>query len=73
MKNLILANLEDEMNSRESVHRALYVLRFTIHSEIKKTPFEIHFEREPRTKLSNVKIAVSVDSKEIRREKERIA
>ena len=36
MKNLILANLENEINPRESVNRALYVLRFTIHSETKK-------------------------------------
>ena len=65
MKNLILANLEDEIYLRESVNRALYVLRFTIHSETKKTPFEIHLGREPRTKLSNLKNAVSVDSKDL--------
>ena len=41
------------------------MLRFTINSETKKTPFEIHFEREPRTKLSNLKHAVSVDSKDL--------
>ena len=64
MKNLILANLEDEINLRESVNRALYVPRFTIHSETKKTLFEIHFGREPRFKLSNLKNAVSVDSKD---------
>ena len=56
MKNLILTNLEDDIHLRESVNRALYVLRFTIHSETKKTPFEIHFGREPRTKSSNLKM-----------------
>ena len=65
MKNLILTNLEDEINLRERVKRALHVLRFTIHSETKKTPFETHFGREPRTKLSNLKRAVSVDSKDL--------
>ena len=65
MENLIMANLEDEINLRESVNRALYVLRFTIHSEIKKTPFEIHSGREPRTKLSNLKNDASVDSKDL--------
>ena len=35
IKNLILANLEDEINLRESINRALYVLRFTVHSETK--------------------------------------
>ena len=37
MENLILANLEDGTNLRESVNRALHVLRFTIHSQTKKT------------------------------------
>ena len=31
LKNLILANLEHNQNLRESVNRALYVQRFTIH------------------------------------------
>ena len=53
LKNLVLANLEDDQNLRESVNRALHVLRFTIHSETKKTPFELHFGRTPRTKLFN--------------------
>ena len=34
-------------------------------SETKKTPFELHFRREPGTKLSNLKNAVSVDSKDL--------
>ena len=36
IKNLKLANLEDQINLREGVNRALHVLRFTIHSETKK-------------------------------------
>ena len=55
LENLILANLEDGQNLRESVNRALHVLRFTVHSETKKTPFELHFGQTPRTKLSNLK------------------
>ena len=65
LKNLTLAILEDNQNLRESVNRALYVLRFTIHSEAKKTPFELHFGRTPRTKLSNLKNSILVDSKDI--------
>ena len=65
LKNLILTNLEDELNLRESINRALYVLRFTKHSETKKTPFEIQFGRAPRTRLTNLKNAVSVDSKDL--------
>ena len=38
------------------------MLRFTIHSETKKTPFETHFGREPRTNLSTLKNAVPVYS-----------
>ena len=63
LKNLILTNLEDGLNLRESINRALYVLRFTKHPETKKTPFEIQFGRAPRTRLTNLKKAVSVDSK----------
>ena len=65
MKNLIKANLEEEQNLRESSNKALYVLRFTIHSELKKTPFELHFGQKPGTKLFNLKNTVSVDSKEL--------
>ena len=57
--------MEDEINLRESVNRALYVLGITVHSETKKSPFEIHFGRAPRTRLSNLKNAVSVDSKDL--------
>ena len=35
LKNLVLANVEDDQNVGESVNRALYVLRFTIQSETK--------------------------------------
>ena len=65
LKNLILVNLEDGQNLRESINRALFVLRFTKHSETKKTLFEAHFGRTPRTKLSNQKNALSVDSKDL--------
>ena len=46
MNNLIKANLEEKPNLHESLNKALYVLRFTIYSEIKKTPFELHFGRK---------------------------
>ena len=65
LKNLIKANLEDTQNLRESLNKALYVLRFTTHTEMKKTPFEQHFGRKQKTKLSNLKNAISVDSKEL--------
>ena len=65
LKNLTKTNLEETQNLRESLNKALYVLRFTIHSETKKTPFELHFGREPGTKLSNPKNAISVDSEDL--------
>ena len=41
MKYLMKANSQEKQNLRESVNRALYVHRFTTHSETKKTPFEL--------------------------------
>ena len=63
LKNLILANIEDDQNLRESVNRALHVVRFTRHSEIKKNPFELHFKQTPRTKKSNLKNSISAKKK----------
>ena len=38
----------------ESVNRALRVMRFTIHTGLKITPFELHHGRKPRTELTNI-------------------
>ena len=65
LRSLTKTNLEETQNLLESLNKALYVLRFTIHSETKKTPFELHFGREPGTKLSKLKNAISVDSKDL--------
>ena len=65
LKNLTKTNLEETQNLRESLNKALFVLRFTTHSEIKKTTFELHFGREPGTKLSNLKNSISVNSKDL--------
>ena len=54
MKNLILANMEDGNNLTESVNRALRAMRFTIHTGLNKTPFELHHGRKPRTELTNI-------------------
>ena len=62
-KNLVKAYLEKKQNLVESLNKALYLLRFTTHSEIKKTPFELHFGRKPETKFSNLKNTVPLDSK----------
>ena len=54
MKNLILANLEDNLCLTECVNRALKVMRFTIHTGSKLTPFELHHGRKRRTELTNL-------------------
>ena len=56
LTNLKLANSDYDQNLRESVNRALHVLRFTVHSETKKTPFELHFGQTPKNKLSNLEL-----------------
>ena len=50
----VLANMEDRNNLTESVNRAIKVMRFTIHTGLKKTPFELHHGRKPRTELTNI-------------------
>ena len=52
MKYLVLANMEDGNNLTESVNRALKVMRITIHTGLKKTPFELHHGRKPGTELT---------------------
>ena len=49
MTNLVLANKGDGNNLTESVNRALTVMRFTIHTGLKKTPIELHHGWKPRT------------------------
>ena len=54
LKKLIIANMEDNTSLTESVNRALHVMRFTIHTGLKLTPFELHHGRKPRTELTNI-------------------
>ena len=46
--------MEDCQNLTESVNRAIRVMRFTVHTGLKKTPFELHHGRKPRTELTNI-------------------
>ena len=46
--------MEDGTNLTESVNRALRVMRFTVHTGLKKTPFELQHRRKPRTELTNI-------------------
>ena len=47
-------NLEDEYAVSEALSRSLNVMRTTIHSSIKETPFERHYGRKPRTSYLNI-------------------
>ena len=46
--------MEDNTSLTESVNRALHVMRITIHTGLKLTPFELHHGRKPRTELTNI-------------------
>ena len=46
--------MEDNTSLTESVNRALHVMRFTIHTGLKLTPFELHHGRKPRSELTNI-------------------
>ena len=54
LKHLMLTNLEEGIELNESINRALRVMRFTIHTGLKRTPFELIHGRKPRTKLTNI-------------------
>ena len=46
--------MEDGINVSESVSPALQVMSFTINTGIKKTPFELHHGRKPKTEITNI-------------------
>ena len=50
----MLTNLEEGIELNESINRALRVMRFTTHTGLKRTPFELHHGRKPRTELTNI-------------------
>ena len=47
-KDLMKTNLADNCNLNEALYRSLTVLRKTVHSKIKKTPFERHYGKQHR-------------------------
>ena len=54
LKNYIKANREDGKNLTESLQLALRTIRTTIHTRTGKSPFELHFGREPRKEIHNI-------------------
>ena len=53
LKHLMRAYLEDKCNVHEALHSSLMVMRTTVHSKIKETPFERHYGRKPRTEVTS--------------------
>ena len=64
LKNLITANLEQITGLRECQSKALYVLTFTPHAELKTTPFEAH-GRKSNARLTNLINSNFAGSKEL--------
>ena len=51
LKDLMMTNLEDKCNINNALYRSLNVMRTTIHSKTKETPFERHYGRKALTEL----------------------
>ena len=54
LKNLIFANLDVKIRLTESINQELRVMRFTIHTGLRVSPFEQHHRREPIPELINI-------------------
>ena len=64
LKDLMRTNLEDKCTVSGALSRSLNVMRTTIHSSINETPFERHYGRKPRTKITSY-VNIPTDLKEI--------
>ena len=53
LKNSVKASMDDGNSLTESVNQALRVMRITVDTGLKKTPFELHHERKSRIELTN--------------------
>ena len=50
----MLTNLEDGIELTRKVNQALRVMLLTIHTGLKRTPFELHHGRKPRTQPTTI-------------------
>ena len=53
LKDYLRTNLVKGYVINEALSRSLNVMRMTVHSSIKETPFERHYGRKPRTETHN--------------------
>ena len=54
LKNFVRTNREDGKSVTDSLQLALRSMRMSIHTRIGKSPFELHFGREPRKQIHNL-------------------
>ena len=54
IKSFTRANMADGLTFEDSLQLAIRTIRQTLHSRLKKTPFQMHLGRRPRTALSNL-------------------
>ena len=53
LKEYLRTNLEEGYVTNEALSCSLNVMRMTVDSSMKETPFERHYGRKPRTELHN--------------------
>ena len=53
LKEYLRTNLEEGYVINEALGRSLNVMRMTVDSSMRETPFERHYSRKPRTELHN--------------------
>ena len=51
LKEYLRTNLDEGLNINQALGRVLNVMRITVHSSVKETPFERHHGRKPRTEI----------------------
>ena len=56
IKDPVRTYLEGNCNPNETLHRSLMGTRKTVQSKIKETPFERHYGRKPRTKVTSYQL-----------------
>ena len=54
LRNLKIAYLEDKIGSTKFLNRSLTVMRFTIHTGLKVSPFELYHGRKLSIELTNI-------------------
>ena len=54
IKNYMLANMSEGKSLGKALDNALHVMRMKKHSVLKKSPFEMHYGRKPRSEVNNL-------------------